>query len=294
MSTFRSRDPNEDMTSYLKAKQAYEIQNTGSSGIDFGSTPAQSLASMVSPTTPIDYTLHIGESISAYNERIATARGETTSAPGYPTQAQVSAAATSPKVGDIAPGTNLKYEQVDLENLKTNVLPPTPPTSPSGTTNVLGLGAGSPPDTSKTNPVITTPSTINTAATATTAATENIQKKIDEKNKEDNDKLIADQKAEADRLKASMGTSATGYEGLVELAKTKPTLSTEAKLAEENAKAGTTALQAKLSAQNAKIVSIQSEIAQDEATRTAEVENARNRLSSMENISADINNINYK
>jgi len=171
---------------------------------------------------------------------------------------------------------------------------PVTPVAPAGTTNVSTLGVSSTPDLSKITTTTAPTTNIPATATATTEISDNIQKKIEEENKAYQAKLEADQKAEEERLKASMGTSATGYEGLAELAKQTPTTSIEAKLAEENAKAGITALQQKLSTQTAKITAIQNEIAQDEATQTAEVENARTRLSSMEMISSDINEINYK
>jgi hypothetical protein len=185
--------------------------------------------------------------------------------------------------------------QQELAQIKANITPTPAPTPPAGTTDASTLGASPIPDTSKTTPTTTTDtSNITSNVAGANKAIEDAQKKIDEENKAYQAKLEAEQKAGEDALKASMGTSATGYEGLVEKAEQRPTTSIEAKLKEEQDKAGITALQTKLSTQQAKITSIQNEIATDEATTTAEIENARNRLSSMESISADINEINYK
>lgn len=41
---FRPRQPNEDLGAYLRAKQQYELQTTGRSGVDFGTPVPQSVA----------------------------------------------------------------------------------------------------------------------------------------------------------------------------------------------------------------------------------------------------------
>jgi len=206
------------------------------------------------------------------------------------------------KAKDVATGqTQLSQEQIsglqaisgELQKRQDAGTPANEARVPTGTTNVANLGATPPP--TNTTPTTPTPTTnIPAAATATTEISDNIQKKIEEENKAYQAKLEADQKAQEEKLKASMGTTETGYAGLAEKAQQRPTLSMEEKLAQENEKAGITALQTKLSNQTAKITAIQNEIAQDEATQIAEVEQARTRLSSMEMISQDISEINYK
>ena len=50
---FRPRDEGESLTSYLQAKQAYEMAKTGTSAISFGGTaPTAPIASTVTPTAP--------------------------------------------------------------------------------------------------------------------------------------------------------------------------------------------------------------------------------------------------
>jgi hypothetical protein len=93
---------------------------------------------------------------------------------------------------------------------------------------------------------------------------------------------------------ATGGTTKTGYEGVVEALKNQPSLGLEAKAAEEASKAGISALETTLSAGIAEANAIKTDLQTIESERLAETEAARTRLTSMENITSDINEINYK
>ncbi len=50
MNKFRARLPNEDLGVYLRAKQAYELETTGKTGVELGVTPGATLGMIAEPT----------------------------------------------------------------------------------------------------------------------------------------------------------------------------------------------------------------------------------------------------
>ena len=89
-------------------------------------------------------------------------------------------------------------------------------------------------------------------------------------------------------------TGSTGYQALIDMINQQASFEIGTVRAEAEAKYGTEALREQVATQTQKVQAIQAEIGQLQAEQASEVENARNRLSSMESISADINEINYR
>jgi LysM repeat protein len=89
-------------------------------------------------------------------------------------------------------------------------------------------------------------------------------------------------------------TGSTGYQALIDMINQQPGLDTAGTLAQAQEQYNIAGITEQVSAQNQVVQAIRAEIGQLEAEQSTEVENARNRLSSMESISADINEIKYQ
>ena len=150
--------------------------------------------------------------------------------------------------------------------------------SPIGTTNASTLGVGSTPNTSNITPKVET----TTPATST-------------KYYEDLLAKLAKEKADLETSqKANLGTTSTGQAGLIEAINNQPVVNSEQKRKDEEALAGISALEDSLNQGLSDANAIKAELQTIEDSRLAETEAARTRLTSMENISTDINDINYR
>jgi hypothetical protein len=106
-------------------------------------------------------------------------------------------------------------------------------------------------------------------------------------------KLLAENKAEMASIKNAT-TGSTGYQALIDMINQQSGLDTAGTLAKYQSQYNVQGISDQVSAQNQKVQALQADIGQLQASQASEVENARTRLSSMESISSDINEINYK
>ncbi len=105
--------------------------------------------------------------------------------------------------------------------------------------------------------------------------------------------LLERNREETERI-TNPTTGSTGYQALIDMINQQPGLDTSGQLAQFQEQYNIAGITEQVSAQNQVVQAIRAEIGQLEAEQSTEVESARNRLSSMESISADINEIKYQ
>jgi len=144
MATFRARQAGEEMGAYLKAKQAYETQSTGKSGVDFGTpatTPTPPSITPANQPSAQTYTVKSGDTLFEIAQRYGVNVSDITGyRSGNPNLIYPGEVLNIGGAGGIAPTTPTVPTTPTIPTVPTVPTVPIPPTAPPATTGAGTAG----------------------------------------------------------------------------------------------------------------------------------------------------------